>query len=146
MWLLHGRKKTKKVKGGQTLHQRCPDCGADATFHEVEITTSAGAFFVDVVSDTERAFACSECDEVFDLRDTELPSGDVPVEIDLGIGSARVLVAEDVCVATDAEIGVGGIRVLGRHNDGVDVDYEEAPDAGSEVTRLVLEQKLRTCL
>ena len=33
---------------------------------------------------------------VIDLRDTQLPSGDVPVEVDLGIGSARVLVAEDV--------------------------------------------------
>ena len=79
---------------------------------------------------------------VIDLRDTELPSGDVPVEVDLGIGSARVLVAENVCVATDAEIGVGEVRVLGRGNNGVDVDYEEAPDAGSEVTRLMLDAEV----
>jgi phage shock protein PspC (stress-responsive transcriptional regulator) len=79
---------------------------------------------------------------VIDLRDTELPAGDVPVEVDLGIGEARVLVPYDVCVATDAEIGMGGVRVLGRHNGGIDVDYEEAPDAGSEVTRLVLDAEV----
>lgn len=79
---------------------------------------------------------------VIDLRDTELPSGDVPVEVDLGIGSARVLVPDDVCVAADAEIGMGEVRVLGRRNDGVDVHYEEAPVAASEVTRLVLDAEV----
>ena len=46
---------------------------------------------------------------VVDLRQTDLPAGDVPVEIDLGIGEARLIVPEDVCVATDA---------AGRHRRG----------------------------
>jgi phage shock protein PspC (stress-responsive transcriptional regulator) len=79
---------------------------------------------------------------VIDLRDTDLPAGDVPLELDLGIGAARVLVPEDVCVAAHAELGMGEVRVLGRRNDGVDVDYEEAPDASSEVTRLVLDAEV----
>lgn len=76
---------------------------------------------------------------VLDLRDTDLPAGDVPVKIDLGMGSARVLVPDDVCVATEAEVGMGEVRVLGRSNDGIDVDYEEAASAGGDVTRLVLD-------
>ena len=76
---------------------------------------------------------------VLDLRDTDLPAGDVPVEIDLGMGSARVLVPDDVCVATTAEIGMGEVRVLGHSNEGIDVDYEEAASASGDVTRLVLD-------
>ena len=68
-WLLHGRTKSRPVKGGEVLHQRCPECREDTTFHEVEITTSAGAWFIDVASSTERAFACAACGETFDLRD-----------------------------------------------------------------------------
>ncbi|HZG50182.1 MAG TPA: PspC domain-containing protein [Thermoleophilaceae bacterium] len=79
---------------------------------------------------------------VIDLRDTDLPAGDVPLELDLGIGAARVLVPEEVCVAAHAELGMGEVRVLGRRNDGIDVDYEEAPDASSEVTRLVLDAEV----
>ena len=37
-------------------------------FHEVAVTTSAGAFFVDVAAATDRAFQCGACGEVFDLR------------------------------------------------------------------------------
>lgn len=76
---------------------------------------------------------------VLDLRDTDLPAGDVPVTIDLGMGSARVLVPEDMCVATTAEVGMGEVRVLGRSNEGIDVDYEEAASAAGDVTRLVLD-------
>lgn len=67
--LFTGSHKTRKVKGGEVFNQECPDCKQDATFHEVEITTSAGIFFVDLVGDRERAFMCSECGETFDLKD-----------------------------------------------------------------------------
>jgi phage shock protein PspC (stress-responsive transcriptional regulator) len=73
---------------------------------------------------------------VIDLRQTDLPPGDVPMEVDLGIGDARVVVPEDVCVATDAHVGVGEARTFGLHNGGVDVDLEDLPDAGADVTRL----------
>ena len=72
-WLLHGSTKTKRVPGGRVLHQRCPECHADTTFHEVEVTTSAGAFFIDVLSSTDRAFRCASCDETFDLKDDDQP-------------------------------------------------------------------------
>jgi len=49
---------------------RWPECGELATFHDVEVAESYGVFFVDVVKDRERAFACGACGELFDLKDT----------------------------------------------------------------------------
>ena len=75
---------------------------------------------------------------IVDLRQTDLPAGDVPVGIDLGIGDARVIVPDDVCVATDAHVGIGEARTFERHNDGVDVDMEDLPDASAGTTRLLV--------
>jgi len=73
-----------------------------------------------------------------DLRDTELPKGDVPLKVDVGIGDARVIVPEDVCVATDASVGMGNVDILGNDHGGVDVDYEDVPTAAPTTTRLLL--------
>jgi len=75
---------------------------------------------------------------IIDLRQTDLPAGDVPLAVDLGVGEARVIVPEDVCVAMDAEVGIGEVRTFGRHNEGVDVDYDDRPDAASDATRLLV--------
>lgn len=75
---------------------------------------------------------------VVDLRQTDLPAGDVPLEVDLGIGEARVIVPPDVCVATDAKVGIGEVRAFTRDNSGVDVDVEDLPKAASDVTRLLV--------
>ena len=75
---------------------------------------------------------------VVDLRQTDLPAGDVPVKIDLGIGEARLIVPDDVCVATDAQVGIGEARTFERHNDGVDVDVDDLPDASPDTTRLLV--------
>ncbi len=79
---------------------------------------------------------------VVDLSDTELPAGDVPLELRVGVGEARVVVPEDVCVATTADVGIGNVRMFGRDNGGVDVDFEEAPNAAPDVTRLVLDAEI----
>jgi hypothetical protein len=41
-------------------------------------------------------------------------------------------------VATDADIGVGHVSVLGLERGGVDVDFEDAPEAEPATTRLLL--------
>ena len=75
---------------------------------------------------------------VVDLRDTQLPKGDVPLKIDIGVGDARVLIPNGVCVATDARVGMGNVDVLGNDHGGVDVDYEDVPSAPETTTRLLL--------
>jgi phage shock protein PspC (stress-responsive transcriptional regulator) len=79
---------------------------------------------------------------VIDLRRTDLPPGDVPIKLDMGIGDARVIVPEDVCVATDAHVRVGEIRTFELSNDGVDVDLEDRPEAPAGVTRLLVKADL----
>ena len=77
-----------------------------------------------------------------DLRDLELPPGDTPLEIDLGIGDVRLAVPADVCVATGADVGMGEARVLGRTNGGVDVSFDEHPEARPSVSRLVIDAQI----
>jgi phage shock protein PspC (stress-responsive transcriptional regulator) len=79
---------------------------------------------------------------VVDLRETELPSGDVPLEVDIGIGDARVIVPDDVCVATSADVGIGNVAFFGRDNGGIDVDFEETPDADPGATRLLIDASI----
>lgn len=63
-----------------------------------------------------------------DLRDVDFaPGSRREIDVDLGIGYAVVLVAEDVCVGTRAEIGAGDAEIFGRQEDGVDVDVEDLP-------------------
>jgi phage shock protein PspC (stress-responsive transcriptional regulator) len=81
-------------------------------------------------------------DLVVDLRDTDLPAGDVPLELDVGVGEARVVVPEDMCVATSADVGIGKVRMFGRDSGGIDVDFEATPDAAPDVTRLVLDAEV----
>jgi uncharacterized C2H2 Zn-finger protein len=75
MWLLfHRNAKTKVLADGETFVEKCPECGRRATFQEVEVSESFGVFFVDLVGDRERAFRCSACGDVFDLKDRGLPA------------------------------------------------------------------------
>jgi hypothetical protein len=53
-----------------------------------------------------------------------------------------VIVPEDVCVATDGQVGVGEIRTFGQHNEGVDVDYDDLPDAAPSTTRLLVKAEV----
>jgi hypothetical protein len=71
------------------------------------------------------------------LRDAQLPAGTTNVKLNLGVGQARVLVADDVCVTTSADIGVGAANVFDRNNGGVDVAYADSPRS-ADPTRPVL--------
>ena len=79
---------------------------------------------------------------IVDLRQTDLPPGDVPMAIDLGVGEARVIVPDDVCVATDADVGIGEARTFKLDNGGVDVELEDLPEADSDVTRLLVKAEV----
>src|SRR5215207_663431 len=44
-----------------------------------------------------------------DLRDLELPPGRTDLDLELGLGEIQVLAPGDVCVTTDAAVGVGAV-------------------------------------
>jgi phage shock protein PspC (stress-responsive transcriptional regulator) len=77
-----------------------------------------------------------------DLRNTDLPAGDSPLSLDVGVGEARLIVPENVCVATDADVGVGAVNVFEREKGGVDVDVVDEPNAATETTRLIVDAEV----
>jgi phage shock protein PspC (stress-responsive transcriptional regulator) len=74
-----------------------------------------------------------------DLRDVDLSAGERRLRVDVGMGKAVVLVPEDVCVSTDAELGMGGVQVFDRDGGGIDVDFEDERTPPAGTARLVVE-------
>jgi phage shock protein PspC (stress-responsive transcriptional regulator) len=74
-----------------------------------------------------------------DLRDLDLPAGRTNLKVDLGIGNVQMLVADDVCVASAAQVGAGYARVLERENGGLDVDWRTSPKENPGVKRLIID-------
>ncbi len=79
---------------------------------------------------------------VVDLTDTDLPAGDTPLELDLGVGSAQLIVPDDVCVATTADVGMGYAGVFDADNEGIDVDFDEQRTAPPDRSRLVVDAEI----
>lgn len=76
MWFLAHRKgSTKVVPDGETFTEECPSCQKRTRFVEVAITSKYGVFFVlDMIEDEERAFRCTSCGDIFDVKDTDAPA------------------------------------------------------------------------
>lgn len=74
-----------------------------------------------------------------DLRDVELPPGERRLHVDVGMGEAVVLVGEDVCVSTEADLGMGGVRFFDRDSGGIDVDFEDVRTPPAGTARLVVD-------
>ncbi len=77
-----------------------------------------------------------------DLRGVDLPAGRTPLKLHMGVGSVRVLVPQDVCVASNVRVGAGYARVLERDSAGVDVDWRNSPIEGAGTKRLVIAGKV----
>jgi phage shock protein PspC (stress-responsive transcriptional regulator) len=74
-----------------------------------------------------------------DLRKVKFPSGDTPLNIDVGMGEAVVVVPDDLCVASDTTIGMGQADIFDRGTGGVDVDFFDQTVAKSGEARLVID-------
>ena len=76
---------------------------------------------------------------VVDLRHTQLPKGDTPLKMKVGVGDALLLVPRNVCVATTTSIGAGGVDFFDYNNGGFDVDFERQPQAAENGRRVVVD-------
>lgn len=76
---------------------------------------------------------------VVDLRKVDLQPGDRPIEVQLGVGHAVVLVREDVCVTTKAQVGVGAVDAFDSESHGIDVAHDDTRTAPPGTPRLVLD-------
>ena len=75
-----------------------------------------------------------------DLRDVEgWGPGERDLHVDVGMGKALLLVPEDVCVSTTADLGIGAVDVFGRGTGGVDLDWEDLQSPPAGTPRIVLD-------
>ena len=74
-----------------------------------------------------------------DLRDADLPTGDVPLRLRVGMGAATLLVPRDVCVASSADVGMGAVEVFDRDSAGVDVEWQDGNHAPAGTSRVVVD-------
>jgi cell wall-active antibiotic response 4TMS protein YvqF len=76
---------------------------------------------------------------VVDLRDAQLPPGDHPLKLKVGVGEALLIVPDNVCVATKAKLGMGQVQAFDRSNSGIDVDWTDLPSAPEKNPRVLLD-------
>jgi phage shock protein PspC (stress-responsive transcriptional regulator) len=91
------------------------------------------------VSELRERYALGVGDLVVDLRGVDLPAGDTPLTMDVGIGHAHLIVPDDVCVASEARVGMGAVTVLGEDNGGVDFAWADQRSAPARTSRVVVD-------
>ena len=69
----------------------------------------------------------------------DLPRGDTPLKVQLGMGQATLVVPKNVCVASKADVGAGAVDVFGDTNAGVNVGWDDQPEAGRKGRRVVVD-------
>jgi len=91
------------------------------------------------IAEIKPAYRIGAGELVVDLRGVHLPAGDRRMKLGIGAGHVLVLVPRDVCVATRARLGMGGVQVFDRDGGGIDVDYNDSRRATARTPRLVLD-------
>jgi phage shock protein PspC (stress-responsive transcriptional regulator) len=76
---------------------------------------------------------------MLDLRNTQLPPGDQPLRVEIGVGGVSIAVPRDVCVTSAAHIGAGQVNVFGHGSAGLDVNWRDDRRAQAGTTRLVVD-------
>lgn len=89
-------------------------------------------------ADVRGAYKLGIGEMVVDLRQVKLPPGDRHIDVEVGIGHAVVLVPKNVCVTTDAQVGVGAVDSFDAQNGGVDVAHKDLHTAPAGTPRVVL--------
>jgi phage shock protein PspC (stress-responsive transcriptional regulator) len=91
------------------------------------------------VADLQRGYKLGIGQMRLDLTHVDLPPGRTPLRLDMGIGSVRMVVPDDVCVASKVKVGAGYARMLDRDSGGLDVDWRQSPEQKAGVKRLVID-------
>jgi hypothetical protein len=60
-----------------------------------------------------------------DLREVEFPTGRTDLRLEIGMGEIQVLVPDDLCVTTEAEVGMGAVNLGDGEQGGVDLDIAD---------------------
>lgn len=77
------------------------------------------------LADLPEAYDMGAGSLIVDLRDVEFPAGETTLRVEVGVGEAVLVVPPDLCVVPDAHVGVGELAILGRRQEGVDLDRRD---------------------
>jgi len=96
-----------------------------ATDLDVRGTWGERTFRPATVAELERGYEMGLGSMRVDVRDVDLPAGRTDLPLEIGMGEIQVLVPDDVCVTTDADVGVGAVDVGDGEQGGIDLDIDE---------------------
>lgn len=96
-----------------------------ATDFDVRGTWGERTFRPATVAELERGYEIGLGSMRVDVRDVDLPAGRTDLPLDIGMGEIQVLVPDDVCVTTNADVGVGAVDIGDGEQDGIDLDIDE---------------------
>jgi hypothetical protein len=68
-----------------------------------------------------------------DLRRVDFAGGERQLDVEVGLGEAVLVVPRDVCVAADADVGAGYLRVLGWDTGGLNVGWRDGDVASARL-------------
>jgi len=102
----------------------------DRTFRPVDVAELSGGYEMGAGAMT------------VDLRDLDLPAGRTDLRLELGMGEIRVLVPDDLCVTTDASLGMGAVLTGDGERGGVDIDVVERRPVAPGIPHLHLDSDI----
>ena len=103
-----------------------PLAAVAATDLDVRGTWGDRTFRPATTADLDRGYEMGLGSMIVDVRDLELPPGRTDLPLEIGMGEIQVLVPEDMCVTTEATIGVGAIDTGDGEQGGIDLDVSDS--------------------
>lgn len=79
---------------------------------------------------------------VIDLRDVDFPADNTDLTVRLNVGDLRIMLPEDIVVATDSSVGIGDLKVLDRHESGFGPHIQVFDDPPGNTGVLTLETRV----
>ncbi|HZH24395.1 MAG TPA: PspC domain-containing protein [Solirubrobacteraceae bacterium] len=107
-----------------------------ATDLDVRGTWGDRTFYPGTVGDLDQGYEMGMGSLKVDMTEVDLPAGRTDLRLEIGVGEIKVLVPEDVCVTTDAEVGAGAVNVGEGEQGGVDFDINDDREVAPGVTHL----------
>lgn len=96
-----------------------------ATDLDVRGTWGERTFRPGTVAEVERGYEMGLGEMRVDMRNVDLPAGRTVLPLEIGMGEIQVLVPRDLCVTTDADIGMGAFDVGDGEQGGIDLNVDE---------------------
>jgi phage shock protein PspC (stress-responsive transcriptional regulator) len=107
-----------------------------ATDLDVRGTWGERTFRPGTVAELPRGFEMGMGSMKVDLRGLDLPAGRTDLPLEIGMGEIKVLVPDDLCVTTEANVGMGAVNIGDGEQGGVDLNLDDQRSVSPGVPHL----------